>query len=79
MRYAYTACPHGALRKRALNVLLHISAVCICSRTWYTPAIFLFILGPNPVLMYIDGVSILVLQAKVCGFRLRDSSSGLGV
>jgi len=32
---------------------LYFGAVCIYTKTWYTPTIFLFFLGPNPVVVYI--------------------------
>jgi len=38
--------------------LLYFTAVCIYTTKWSTPAISLFFLGPNPVVVYIFGVPI---------------------
>jgi len=47
-RHAPVGCAEGAF---CVCVLRHISAVCIYTRKLYTPIIFFFCLGPNPVVV----------------------------
>ena len=42
------------------------SAVCIYTKMWYTPAIFLFLLSPNSVVVYSYGVPIRQLHLMAC-------------
>ena len=47
----------GALRScGGIEILLYIYGVCTYTKKWYTPAIFLFFLGPSSVGVYIYGV-----------------------
>ena len=54
----YVHHPGGGAAPPGLYKLWYFTAVCIYTKTWSTPDIFLFFLGPNPVVVYIFGVSI---------------------
>ena len=36
--------------------MLYFEAICIYTKKLYTPTIFLFVLGPNPVAVYVNGI-----------------------
>ena len=53
---------HGGVYRKcffftfAIWKVLHFTAVCIYTTKWTTPAVSLFFLSPNPVVVYIFGV-----------------------
>jgi len=49
-----------------VSFALYLCAVCIYTRKWYTPAIFLFFRGPNPVVVHTYLYGVLTRVPAIC-------------